>query len=518
MRKKVLAAAFCLAFLAGILFAAEPNTVKPIEQQKEILSYTVTMDEPNTHYYHIVFRCEGIKEETVEFKMPAWSPGYYRILNFARNVSKFEAEDGTGKAAAWEKAGDNSWQVRKGQSSIVTISYDVNAKGRGVAESNLDEKKGYISPTSVFMYISGQMEQPVNVTVKPYKNFKTISTGLDAVEGKENTFRAANFDTLYDSPIYVDNQQVTSFEYQGIPYQIAVGGEKEIDMEKVASTLKPMVEAAVGIVGEAPYKHYTFIIMGAGMGGLEHQNSMAVFTRIPNLDKPKETGGFLSFMAHEFFHLYNVKAIRPIALGPFDYDKGSVTDMLWFSEGGTVYYEYLILSRAGFMGRDEILGTMGRCIEKYESSPGHLVQSVAQSSSETWTQPFFGGKDTISYYDKGAALAMLLDLKIRHETKNKKSLDDVMKTLYQKYYKGLKRGFTDEEFQRVCEETAGTTLSEFFEYVTTPKEVDYQKYLGYAGLEMKIPKEKTEKGGYEIKPIANPDALQSEILNSWLKV
>ena len=510
MKKKIRAITFCF-----IIFASA--AVGLGESSAEIMSLTVSMEEPNTHYYHVVFNCEGIKGDTMDFKMPAWSPGYYRVLNFAQNVSNFEAEDGDGKKIAWEKKGENIWQVKSAETSSIVLNYDMRARGRGVAESNLDEKKGYISPTGVFMYVDGGIQHPVSVTIKPYEKFKKISTGLEPVKGKENTFTAANFDILYDCPIYVGNQEVIAFEIDGIPYKLAVDGTDDFNRETAVSVLKRIVEAATGVVGEVPYKHYTFIMMGEGMGGLEHQNSMAVFTSMPKGDDPNDYKRWLAFISHEFFHLYNVKAIRPIALGPFDYDKENPTNMLWFSEGGTVYYEYIILNRAGLMGRNEVLNTLGRTIRKYENSAGNKIQTVAQASYNTWTEPFFGSKDTISYYDKGSALSMLLDLKIRHETQNKKSLDDVMKSLYKKYYKGLKRGFTDEEFEQACEETAGSSLSEFFEYVYTTKAIDYAKYLGYAGLEIETTGDEPEQGSFEIKPIPNPDALQSEILNSWLK-
>ncbi|GAI19018.1 unnamed protein product, partial [marine sediment metagenome] len=268
-------------------------------------------------------------------------------------------------------------------------------------------------------------------------------------------FFAADFDVLYDCPIFIGNQEVLSFEVQGIDHVVAIEEPGSFDRDKLVSVLKRMVEAAVSIIGDIPYRHYTFIMMGEGRGGLEHQNSMAVFSSVPNLDDPNDYKGWLSFIAHEFFHLYNVKTIRPIALGPFDYDKENYTNMLWFSEGGTVYYEYLILNRAGFMSRDEVLEKIQNIIRSYENVPGRLYQSATEASFDAWIQPFFGGADaTISYYDKGAALGMLLDLKIRHETKPQKSLDDVMRILYQKYYKEKKRGFTDEEFRDVCESVA----------------------------------------------------------------
>jgi predicted metalloprotease with PDZ domain len=486
-------------------------------QAQVSMEFTVSMTEPNSHLFHVDFHCNGIKSDTIDFKMPAWTPGYYRILNFAKNVRQFSAEDGNGKAIECEQAADNIWRVKTNGENEIVLSYDVYANGRSVAESMLNRSRAFISPTSVFMYIESRIDNPVTVTIKPHKSFNQISTGLDPVEGKENTFTAPNFDTLYDCPIFIDNQEIISFEVKEIPHNVAIVNPGKLDHDKLVSILKHMVETAVSIVEEIPYKHYTFIMMGLGMGGLEHSNSMAVYTRIPNLDDPNNYKGWLSFITHEFFHLYNVKAIRPIALGPFDYDKENPTKMLWFSEGGTVYYQYIILNRAGFMKRDEVLERLSKSIDSYESSPGNKTMSVAKVSYDAWTMPFFGNDDTISYYDKGAGLCMLLDLKIRHETKNQKSLDDVMQALYKKYYKQLKRGFTDEEFTTECEEIAGCSLDEFFEYVYTTKTIDYAKYLGYAGLEFERPVDDIGTGEFRIKLITDPSPLQSTILNSWLR-
>ncbi|HTJ52484.1 MAG TPA: PDZ domain-containing protein, partial [Cyclobacteriaceae bacterium] len=233
---------------------------------------------------------------------------------------------------------------------------------------------------------------------------------------------------------------------------------------------------------------------------------------------------WLNFLTHEYFHLYNIKAIRPVALGPFDYDKENYTNMLWVSEGFTVYYEYIILNRAGIISSTEALDFLRDNIKDYENSPGHLFQSATQSSFDTWINFFNHNENTanttISYYDKGAALGMLLDLKIRNETKNKKSLDDVMRALYSTYYKEKKRGFTDDEFKQTCELIAGVSLAELFEYASTVKPIDYQKYFNYAGLNVDDKPEKLLGGylGASIRENENVLSITGIDLNSpaWL--
>lgn len=477
----------------------------------------VTMNEPESHNFHVEIKCEGFSDSLLDFTLPDWGPGYYRLMDFTDNVKNFSAEDGNGKKLAWEKTTGSTWRVAADKSRTVKVSYDVYSFKRFVANSFLDSSHGYIVPAAVFMHLAGKLQQPVKVTINPYKDWKKVSTGLDPVNGKENTFTAENFDILYDCPILIGNQDSFSFSWNSKTYNIAIKDGDYQEKERLKEILKRMVEAATNIIDDIPYRHYTFIMMGQGKGGVEHHNSMVAYSKIPPLEAPDGYGRWLNFITHEFFHLYNIKAIRPIALGPFDYNRENYTNMLWFSEGGTVYYQNIILNRAGFMSPQEVLKSLSRKIESYENSPGNKKISAAQASCDTWTLPFFGSSDTISYYDKGAVLCTLLDLKIRRESSTAKSLDDVMKELYRKYYKLLKRGFTDKEFQNVCQETAGCELLEFFEYVYTTKEIDYGKYLGYAGLKMVITRGENQKKEFNIEQVANPGELEAKIFKSWLK-
>jgi predicted metalloprotease with PDZ domain len=463
------------------------------------MAITLSMERPATHYYHVVFHTEGLKGDSLDFKLPAWTPGYYRIMDYSKNLVNFRASDGAGRALAWSKTVKNTWHVDSHNAASVTVSYDVYAFNNFVAESFLDDTRGYITPAGVFLHVAGRIQHPVTLTIHPHSGWSTVASGLDPVEGSPNTFSAPDFDLLYDCPILMGNQEIRSFEVQGVPHSLVIENVANVDQAKIVADLKRMVEAAVRIIGEIPYRHYTFLAMGAGGGGIEHLTSTAMMFNGSSLSDPAGYSRWLSFVAHEYFHTYNVKRIRPIALGPFDYDKENYTDMLWVSEGFTVYYEDLILVRAGLMTREQYFERVQKNIQHYENSPGHLVQSAAEASFDTWIKGMNRGEyfsnTTISYYDKGAALGLLLDLKIRNETGNRKSLDDVMRALYQKYYKERKRGFTDQEFREECDSAAGTPLSEVFEYATTVKDIDYQKYFGYAGLDI------------DVAPIAQPGAF-----------
>jgi predicted metalloprotease with PDZ domain len=489
MKSTVKKREFCLMVFIIIIFLPVLTASLNLDtvNNNPPIEYVITMENPNQHYFHVSLNYSDIREKSVELKLPVWTPGYYMIMDYPKYVINFRVTDGTGKEIPWEKTQKNRWLINTERISQIIVDYDVYAFRVSVADSFLDDGRAFISPTGIFLHPGGKKDTPSTITVVPFEKFNKISTGLDPVPDKPNTFYAPDFDVLYDCPILVGNQEILTFETGGITYTIAAEKLGSIDRAKLADSYKKIVENATAIIGETPYKHYTFISMDRGMGGLEHTNSMAVFSNRMDVSSSEVSNGWLSFIAHEFFHLYNVKTIRPKALGPFDYDEENYTTMLWFSEGGTVYYENLILNRAGFYNRDDVFRELKTSISNYENIPGHRFQSAAQSSFDTWMLFFNRSENstntTISYYDKGCALTMLLDLAIRYESENKNSLDDVMRSLYQEYYKDKKRGFTDKEFREVCEKAAGSPLSEIFDiYIPTTVEIDYAKYLSYAGL------------------------------------
>ncbi|WP_170299230.1 M61 family metallopeptidase [Larkinella terrae] len=453
------------------------------------LAYTVSMEDPASQLYHVSFRCEGGRGDTLTVKMPVWTPGYYQLMNYAKSVENFQATDDTGKPLQWEKTANSRWKIHQKQGQPIRLIYDVRATRNFVAGNFLDENHGYISPAGVFMHPEGQLNQPVTVTLKPHSSWgHLIATGLDSVAGKPHTFVAPNYDILYDSPILLGNlEQLPSFEVKGIPHYFIGYKLGNFDRQQFVADLKKIVEGSVAVIGDIPYKHYTFIAIGPGGGGIEHLNSTSISFSGEQLHSRAGKNRLYNFLAHEYFHHYNVKRIRPVELGPFNYDQQNRTRMLWVSEGFTVYYPYLILKKAGLMSEEEVFSALQQNIASYENKPGHLFQSATQASFATWEDGPFGRSGdeaykTISYYSKGPVLGAMLDFKIRHETRNKKSLDDVMRALYLTYYQKLKRGFSEKEFWAECEKIAGTKLPELIDYAATTKEIDYPKYFAYAGL------------------------------------
>jgi predicted metalloprotease with PDZ domain len=449
-------------------------------------TFTVSIPNPASHTMHVSMRCAGLTGEFQDFKMPVWMPGYYRVLDYAKNMTNFRATDGNDRELHWERIGKNAWRVVTGGAGLVNLNYDVGGTVRFAAQTYIADDRAYIAPPATFLHIPGKLNRPVMVNVIIPATWKTLATGLDPdPSGSAQIFRASDFDVLYDAPILMGNQEVQHFAVKGVRNDVAIENVPEsVNREQMMRDLQRMVEAATGLIGDVPYSHYMFLMMGQGNGGIEHLNSASIAFNGNSLGTPEGYRRWLSYVAHEYFHNFNVKRIRPIALGPFDYDRENLTNMLWVSEGLSVYYQDLVCLRAGLITREQYLEKLRDSIQRFENASGHRYQSAAESSWNTWGTSGVGGdrNTSISYYDNGAMLGAILDLSIRHASGNKKSLDDVMRTLYRTYYQEKKRGFTDAEFRAACEAAAGASLAEVFEYAATSKQMDYAKYFAWAGL------------------------------------
>ncbi len=496
------------------------------QERAPFLHYFVSFPEPASHTYDIELQCSNWDQDTIHLKMPKWMPGYYQLMDYAESVENFLAQDIKGNFIPVERMNENTWIIPGIKNKSFIVKYTIMTKTQFVANSYIDSTHAYLIPENTFLYIDGHLNLPVSVSLSYNSKWDKIATGLAPVIGKSNEFTAPDFDILYDCPILIGKlQELPSFIVNGIEHRFIGYNLGDFDHQLFIENLKKAVEAATAIIGDIPYYQYTFIGIGPGRGGIEHLNNATISFDGSGLVKPEAMNRMMNFIAHEYFHNYNVKRIRPFELGPFDYEKENRTNLLWFSEGLTVYYEYLIVKRAGLADGGTLLSFFDGNLNAFENDPGRFYQSLQQASYSTWSDGPFGnlasGPDkSISYYDKGPLVGLLLDFEIRNATQNKSSLDDVMRFLYHKYYKEEHRGFTEAELQAACEQIAGISLESFFEYVYTTKELDYAKYLAYAGL--KIDKQNIESKGkantqkLKIIRIENPSPLQSTILKSWM--
>ncbi len=455
------------------------------------IGFEVSFKEPQAHYAEVEMNIAGIATKSyVDIKMPVWTPGSYLVREFAKSVEGLGATIG-GKMVKAEKINKNTWRVFSNKAAAVKINYRVYAFEVSVRTAFIDESHAFLSPANIFMYPAGMLKTPSTVKIIPYKTWNKVSTGLEPVLGKDFTYAASDFDILFDSPIEVGTQDVFEFMAAGVRHEVAMYGGGNYDKEKLKVDMAKIVDQATAVYGENPNKHYTFIVHNrlTGSGGLEHLNSCVLGATRSAYTDPAGYTRFLGLVAHEYNHLWNVKRLRPIALGPFDYDNENYTTNLWIAEGFTTYYESKYMYRAGLRDQAAFLSANMGNIGTTMNTPGAKINSAAESSFNAWINPAYrpseNSKNTfISYYTKGAVIGVLMDLEIANATKGAKSLDDVMKAMYWQC-KSLKRGYTDAEFKAMVEKISGMNFTNFWaKYITGTADIEYAKYFGYAGIDV----------------------------------
>ena len=461
--------------------------VKPVPPE---VSYTVSMSRPATHLLEVEMRVKWAQmPNKTELKMPVWTPGSYLVREYARHVQNFGAKDADGRDLTWRKAVKNTWQVDTKGIKEFTAKYLVYSNELTVRTNELNAEHAFWNNGALLFFVKDHLKIASTVSVLPFGDWR-VATGLPAVDGAVNTFRAENYDVLYDSPFEVSDFTEIKFDVQGKPHRYVITGEGNYDPKKLAADTTKIIEEGFKIFGELPYNDYTFILNLRGGGGLEHLNSTALQANRFAFKPDARYKAFLSLVAHEYFHLWNVKRIKPDALGPFDYENENYTKLLWVAEGGTEYYSNLLMLRAGLITPKEFLAARATGIQQLQARPGRFETSVEEASFDAWIKYYRQDENAvnnqISYYDKGEIVNMMLDLTIRSASSGAKSLDDVMRHLYAEFFKKGKN-FTPEDYQKISELMAGKSLDDFFsKYVRGREEIDYDTAVGAMGLQLKV--------------------------------
>src|SRR5882724_5700746 len=465
--------------------------------------FTVSMPRPWTHLLEVEMRLQipaslNVPNET-DLIMPVWTPGSYLIREFERNVQDFVASDANGRPLAWTKIDKNTWRVNTNGVRQWRAFYRVYANEFSVRTNEMNSDHAFWNNAALLMYPNGRLNAASALRVIAPSGWK-IATGLPPLAGQPNTFRAENFDILYDSPFEVSDFKEIKFAVRDVPHRIVIDGEGNYDPDRMKADVQKIVAAETGMFGDIPYHDYTFILhlRANGGGGIEHLNSTSLgFSRF-RFGTERGWQSFYGLVAHEFFHLWNVKRIRPDALGPFDYTKENHTRNLWVAEGITSYYGGLVPRRAGLISDRNYLEGLARQIKNFQNTPGRLEMSAEDASFNAWIKEYRPDENSvnsqISYYDKGELLGLLLDLEIRRRSNDSKSLDDVMRYLYHEFYE-KNRNYTPADFQKACELMAGGSLEDFFtRYVRGRDELPYNQVLAAAGL-------RVEQAGFAIDAI-----------------
>ena len=453
------------------------------------LHYTVDCRMPEQHVFHVTLTFAGFGPGPHDLALPVWTPGVYALLDSPRHIFELRAEGRGGSLLPVSKIRKNIWRI-DGDAEEVTVRYSVYAFDTWVAGAHLDDTHAYVSGAMLFFFVDGKVEVPVDLQIEAPAGWH-VTTGLDQDGDDPLHFTAPDYDVLIDCPVEVGTQRTYTFTVDGKPHTVAFWGSGNQDDAEVVRDTQRIVEAQASMFGGLPYRHYAFIFhLGERReGGLEHLNSTTCTGSRFEFRPWKSYRRWLHLVSHEFFHLWNVKRIRPLMLGPFDYHEEVYTRLLWAMEGFTDYYSLLLLERGGVFKPSDYFEELAELVKQYESLPGRHVMDLSRSSFDTWIFLYTPDEDspnrTISYYLKGGLVGLLLDMEIRRRTKNGRSLDDVLRLLYRRYGEGG-LGFPEHVYRETVAEVAGGDMDEFFaRYVDGVAELPLDEAFHEAGLEIR---------------------------------
>ncbi|HJU64319.1 MAG TPA: PDZ domain-containing protein [Gemmatimonadaceae bacterium] len=475
--------------LVGAVAAMVLPNGHAVAQQLEPIRYVVRIPEPQTHYIEVQATYPASRQPVVELMMAVWTPGSYLVREFARHVEQVRASDPSGRALPVEKSRKNRWRVETRGAAAVVLTYRVYALERQARTNWVEESFALINGAPTFITLVERTQRPHEVALELPDEWSRSLTSLPvAPGGRPHHYRAPDYDTLADSPIVAGNPTVHELTVDGVPHALVNVGEAGVwDGARSARDVRRIVEAARVVWGSFPYERYLFfnMLVGEGGDGIEHKGSTVLVAGRWSTRDVNDYRGWLGLVAHEFFHAWNVKRLRPVELGPFDYENEVYSRSLWIAEGVTDYYGTLLVRRAGLATREEALEEISAAIRSLQTTPGRLVQPLELASFDAWIKHYRRDENSpnvaISYYTKGSVVGLLLDAKVRRLTNGARSLDDVMRLAYRRYSGA--RGYTPAQFRAVAAEVAGAALDDFFHRaLETTEELDYQEMLDWYGL------------------------------------
>jgi predicted metalloprotease with PDZ domain len=512
------------ALLAGLALLAMGSSAGVGAQAPEPIVYTVKFPSPEKHLAEIEAVVPTARQPSIQMMMPVWSPGFYRVQDYAKQVENLSARTPDGATLAVEHPQKNRWRIQTGGAAKVVLSYRLTCKQVSVTTNYVGNDLAVLNGAATFITLAENARRGHEVRLTPQEKWKRSATALPpAPDRLPNHYRAPDYDTLVDSPIVAGNPVVHEFAVEGSRhFLVDLGDVGSWDGEKAAQVLEKIVRETRRFWGFLPYDAYYFLnVFRAGAGGLEHKNSTLLTASPARMAGAQTSFRWLSFVSHEYFHAFNVKRLRPVELGPFDYENPPHTSSLWISEGLTTYFGNLIVVRAGLGTPDQFLAAMSTIISQLQTSPGRLVQSLENSSLDVWGSGTSGvgrNKTTqVSYYVKGPIVGFLLDARIRRASAGKKSLDDVMRLAYQRYAGDC--GFTPEQFRTTADQVAGADLKAWFKKaLASTEELDYSETLDWYGLRFappEAPQPKDESARIDQPSKKEEPAKKAEPSSKW---
>lgn len=498
--------------------------------------YAIVPKHPAAHLFEVTLTLDDPDPAGQRFALPTWIPGSYMVREFARNIVTLAAFNEAGRKVKIEKTDKQTWQAAPVKGGTLTLRYEVYAWDMSVRAAHLDDTTGFFNGTSVFLLPLGREQAPCVVDIrKPvgaaYVDWR-VATALPEARGTKRygfgEYRAQDYDELVDHPVTLGRFDLATFKAHGVPHDIVIAGRTvSVDMDRLAADLKRICEAQIALfeprTKKAPVERYVFMTQAVsdGYGGLEHRASTALIcnrTDLPVRGRPETTEGYRTYLglcSHEYFHTWNVKRIKPAAFAPYDLSRENYTSLLWLFEGFTSYYDDLMLVRSGAIGEADYYALLGKTIGGVLRGSGRLKQSVAESSFDAWIKYYRQDENSpnaiVSYYQKGSLVALAFDLAIRARTDHRKSLDDVMRLLWQRYgrhfYSGKMAGVGEDEVEALIAEATGVELGALFaEAVHGTRDLPLDTLLEPFGiaLEPQLGNEKNGQGAADAKRDGKP--------------
>ncbi|MCH2001778.1 M61 family metallopeptidase [Acinetobacter sp. ABJ_C1_1] len=474
-----------------------------------MLHYQIEFDDYKQHLVHVTIRF--LANPNQELWLPTWIPGSYLIREFSKHIEAVKAYDEAGRMLNIKKTEKNRWRLFNTDHELITVEYDVYAYDLSVRGAYVDQTRLYINPACVCLGLDGQEQSACELEIflpDELKHFQ-LATGLASkslVKGRF-TLKADHYDQLIDSPFELADQTRFSFEAHGIAHEFAISGQHSTNVDRLKADIEKICAAEIEMFGSAPFKNYTFMTMATGnsYGGLEHCNSTSLITPrddLPKSNEPTEPSKdyqrFLGLCSHEYFHSWLVKFIRPENFANYNLHKEGYTSLLWIFEGFTSYYDDLILLRSGVISQKSYLDLLKSQLDRYLQNPGRFVQTVAESSFDAWIKFYRPDENTnnagTSYYNKGALVALCLDLGLRLRGS---SLDALMRRLYENTQNGIQ--VNERTVFDLCEELTGDSWVEQINHlINTTEELPLDQLFPEFGLSYTFKNDKTLAYGLKL--------------------
>ncbi|MCH8552822.1 MAG: PDZ domain-containing protein [Natronospirillum sp.] len=465
-----------------------------------MIRYSIRPANPAAHLFRVTLTLTSPEREQ-GFQMPAWIPGSYMIRNFSRHIIGLQAEDEHGQTLAVRQIDKQSWALAADAlPQQVTLSYDVYAWDRSVRAAHLDRTHGYFNGSSVFLCVTGREDDPCEVDILPPEapvegNWRvaTAMTTAGAEPWSFGPYKADNYEELIDHPVEMTEFTPGYFKACGVPHHIVISGRHRVDMERLERDLQAICEHHIGFWGEpAPMRRYLFMTMatGDGYGGLEHRASTSLMAKRDDLPRPgldAPTSGYLNYLglcSHEYFHTWNVKRLKPAVFHPYPLQQEAYTELLWWFEGITSYYDDLGVLRAGCSTVEAYLEMLGQTITRVYRGEGRFRQTLTESSFNAWTKFYLQDENApnaiVSYYAKGELFALLLDLAIRERTSGQQSLDDLVHAAWANWHQD---GMPEDGVPELAKQHINCDLSDLFHLgLNSTDDLPLQDYLARFGV------------------------------------